>query len=192
MKWHWVNDDLQNESMWLSHAIPDSLYTAIMENLHSRGFYHYGTKEIDGTLSFDLPGMCSMNREYRQVEVDGLTIEIPCTDWEYIYDKLLARKERDDANLPYYKLHGFNRCIVLTPDQRDEMLKQMLAQMVEVNAQREIENRAWNEAMANMPGAVVADGPKDAQAALARAKAEGKRTTLLVGKRPVKDDIGEA
>lgn len=187
MKWHWVID---NNYEWMSHAISETLLTPVMESLHERGLLNYKVDEIVDPLSFDLPGMASMDRKELKVEIDGLTIEMPCTDWELIHGMLKRREVRTDAAAPYFKLHGFLRCICLTPEQRDEMLAQMAAQMQEANAFREIENRRFNDAMSE--AFAVADSPQDADAAIERAKAEGKNVHVLVARRPTKDDIGEA
>jgi hypothetical protein len=191
MKWHWITDDFTNKKSWKSHAIPEVLYTAITESLHGRGVLSYNSKELS-ELSFDLPGMMMLSREYRKVEVDGLTIEIPCTDWEIIYDTLLSSKERTDAALPYYKIHGFYRCLCLTPAQRDEMLWKMLKLLPEANAQRELENRVFNEKMAASKKVAMVKPGENAEDALNRAEAEGKQPAALVAERPTKDDIGKA
>lgn len=193
MKWHWVYDtDYRNEASWKSHAIPDVLFTPIMESLHERGFLYYDQKVIEGEFGFDLPGMAWAHRKELTIDVDGLQIVMPCTDWEYIHAKLSRKEVRVDAAVPYYKLHGFLGCICLTPEQRDSMLSQMAARMDEANAFREIENHQFNAAMSRAKGMAVADGPQDAEAAIKRAKAEGKNPHVLVARRPTKDDSGKA
>lgn len=188
MRWHWVADKFTNKKQWVSHAIPEVLYKAVMESLHQRGFHYYETTElVEGDrVVIDLPGMIMMNREFRGVNIDGLTIEIPCTDWEVLYSVLAKSEVRTDAALPYYKLHGWHRCICLTPQHRDNMLQAMDKLMVEVNLQREIENRHFNDAFANSPRIAVADGPQDVKNALERAEAAGKRPSIIVSKRPTK------
>lgn len=192
MKWFWITDTFENESEWMSHAIPEPLHTPILESLHGRGFLRYKDVEIKpGTvMTFDLPGMCVTTREYREVHLEGLTINIPCTDWEYMYEKLLDSKERTDASVPYYKLHCYLRCICFTPDQRKLVLEQMLSKMLEANAQREIENRLFNAAM-DREGVVMEHG-ESAHEALRRATDAGKKPLVVVAKRPTKKDIGEA
>lgn len=193
MKWHWVYDGAwRNEAEWKSHAIPDAIFTPIMDSLHERGFLHYDVEEIVDYMTFDLPGMAFVDREEMSIEVDGLTLVIPCCDWQYIHAKLSQLKVRTDAAVPYYKLHGFHRCLVLTPEQRYTMLQQMSAKMAEASAYADVEARRFNEAFAGSDMAAVADGPDDIEGAYERAKAEGKQPRVVVARRPVKDDIGKA
>ena len=125
-----------------SHFVPPDLADLTLQDLTARG----APPEIKSTPSgfFDLPEcFVSCDRKVFTVELDGLTLEMPCAQWGEILTKLkrLAERRFDDGT-PYYKLHGFHKCIVLSPAHRDSMLAQMETRLEESHkiADQELED----------------------------------------------------
>lgn len=115
--WTWARfDDAK------PHAVHRSLVEGLIVDMEGRGCTIEAAEGID-SISFDLPGPIIIGAPQRTFKVDLLKIEIPCDDVPVIYSKLCdlpARHFYDGSE--YYKLHGFLRCLVMTPQQK-EMLE---------------------------------------------------------------------
>ncbi len=96
----------------------------------------------------DLPGMIRLDRTYRYIEVDGLTIEIPSQDFASILYELKLKERRSFANGTwYYKLTTRFFCVVFTQVQRDALIAGMEAQLEAAEVEAEADNQAFCEAL---------------------------------------------
>ena len=91
-----------------------------------------------GITSFymDSGGMCRVDRPDISVRFSGLKVTMPCEDVGYFIAKLASMNERffPDGKR-YYKLKAFYaRALVLTPGQRDELLRRLRAVYQEAEA----------------------------------------------------------
>lgn len=164
---------------WKSHAVPVYMEHAVVEDLQRRTPEEVGsdeplTVESKYTTScfIDEPGMVAMDRPTTVFVIDGLSITIPCEDVATMAAKLERAKPRTfetgglAEGLSYYKLHGFCKCIVLTPDQRYLLLEQLHARVAECELQasafyatRKTPGEALREANASALGIPVEDVP---------------------------------
>lgn len=164
MKWYWVtakNYDCK------SHAIPEELVDGVINNMLERGVAGMN-KTSTKAISFDLPGIAYIHRHMHTIQVDGLEIDIPATDVEEILEKAENLSVRNEIGKSYYKLHGFHRCICLTPEQRQELVDALKAILPEANAIASAENEEFNK------------------------KLVGTHKNILVKPRPVKKPKGKA
>lgn len=114
----------------------------------------------------NMPGMIIVTRPNETFVLDGLELEIPCEDVRDILNRLERLPLRHFGEVPYYKLHSFLRCTVLTPAQRDAFMA-MLRERVFV-AERKSEvfyegrmlpSEALRVAAAKVTGVAVEDVP---------------------------------
>lgn len=110
----------------ICHTVPVELEAGIVDDLVRRDCDLHSVQPVTGS-SIDIPGPVCVDRPWETFDVDGLSLDIPCEDVEALADYLgglQVRHTRD--NEPYYKMHGFMRCLVLTPIQRDDLHMQMV------------------------------------------------------------------
>jgi hypothetical protein len=140
--WKWLIID-----GWKSHGIPAYLQQTLLDDLSEReeqkghGDLEFEAKDTT-TCGIDMPGMVAMNRPWMTFQIDGLSIDIPCEDVLEFIEQLKAAPMRtwtkgttEYVGSSYYKLHGFHKCIVLTPDLRAELLTQLESNLEEAEAQ---------------------------------------------------------
>ena len=161
MKWFWLMDNGGGDNYYKSHALPETLSAAIIDDLKSRGLGEYTTKETEEFL-IDMPGMCMVDRSYHTFEIDGVSIKMPSSEVDIFHEKLGRREERIADGKPYYKLHGWRCCIVLTPSQKEQLLSEMTAALPECEAIESAENAEWNSRMdkINKDGTKVITKPR--------------------------------
>lgn len=156
----------------VSHAVPDLLADEVIADLSRRGVPLAKRKEIGPRgISFDLPGMVAVDRPLCSVRIGDLRIEIPSEDVVTILRHLRALSVRKrPGGRPYYKLHGFRRSLVLTPEQYVVMVAALErrapreeARAAAFYATRKTPNEALHEIHAKLHGPEVA-------AALTRAR----------------------
>lgn len=159
----------------IPHMVPNELVDVIVADLERRGCPLEEKRE--GThLFIDQPGMVCTTRPNEEFELRGLDLEIPSEDFGDFLGQLAELKLRDGQ---YYKLHGFHRCIVLTPALKDE-LQLRLAQLyptaearaIEFYAGRKVPSEVLKEAN-RRPGEKVEDMPNLGANKLDRFKAKG-------------------
>jgi hypothetical protein len=93
-----------------------------------RGHVPESCQSVDSGVTFDLPGMIWTQRQKMTVRVDGLSLFVPCHDWGVILARLRKSESRIFASgETYYKLHGYCRCVVMTPEQRESFLRALEA-----------------------------------------------------------------
>lgn len=117
-KWKWVIFDGA-----IPHMCSPSLVDVIVADLERRGCPVSEVQDGDGKFTIDMPGMVAVKRPWEDFEFDGLELSIPCEDVDtfvvYIGEDL---KERGGEGGRYYKIHGWHRCLVVTPEQRGRLL----------------------------------------------------------------------
>lgn len=146
LPWKWLVID-----GWKSHGVPSYLVHSVLEDLTARAVKDHGMEpgtllsyeEQEVTSAYiDEPGISITNMPTMDFKVDGLTIEMPVHDVGVMRSQLRNARRRTfsehgkglGAGMDYYKLHGFCRCLVLTPDIRSILLEQMDARVDEAEA----------------------------------------------------------
>lgn len=119
MRWYWMH---HHEAK--SHAVSDALYHPLASELERRG--HRVTRmKATSLIAFDFGGSTLVGAPSVTIPVDGLSVRMWCDEVFGVAHRLRVRDGNVRAfrgGLTYYKLHGDDRCIVLTPSQRDLML----------------------------------------------------------------------
>lgn len=112
-KWLWINFDGA-----IPHFVCAGLSKSLINDLKNRGC-PVDKQEECTDMNIDMPGMICTDRPWETLPFMGADIDIPSEDVASFILKLSELKERVfDDGTPYYKLHGFCRCIVFTPAQR--------------------------------------------------------------------------
>jgi hypothetical protein len=151
-KWKWLFDETLG---WKGHVVPEGLALDLEWDLAQRRDQVtdpiFTLTDHTDEAYFDLPGMMWNGRSDRHLEVDGLKIQIPSQDFFTIYAQLKTlpvRKFKDER--PYYKLHGWRYCIILTPAQRQIMITAMAEQADAAEAEAEKDLARFEEAIAQV------------------------------------------
>jgi hypothetical protein len=136
-----------------SHIFHDSLMNALFmdlrkkhPNVDSKCDLEFQTE--DQVYYFDLPGMSLRNEPTVLFNLDNeQKIETRCHDVGELIMKIENAKLRDYAEHgSFYKIHGFLQCLVLTPEQRKNLLSQMRNSLDECDERAEA---AWNPGATN-------------------------------------------
>lgn len=161
LPWKWLNIE-----GFKSHAVPAYLEGVLLDDLRARARGDDPltpppevVSEQTTSVAIDNPGMVALDRPWMSMRVDGLTLDIPCEDLGVFYERLKKAPERvwkEGTSMfvgaSYYKLHGWNRCIVLTPDIRMELLTTMKEKLAEAEDEAD---RFWSGR--KTPGEVLAE-----------------------------------
>jgi len=108
-----------------SHYCPSDLADGLVEDLESR---EADIRFIESTDKgyIDLPGMCMADRPMEEVVLGEFRLSIPSQDFASMLSRLKAAPLRKFADgSEYFKLHGFHQCLVVSPEQRDELIRIM-------------------------------------------------------------------
>jgi hypothetical protein len=134
---------------WVGHVVCGALRRPLIADLRGRMEAEGRTFEITKLehmnarpsrpstvhVFFDLGGLMYTNGPREIVEVQGLRLRIPSDNIASMISDLNALPERRFANgLPYYKLHGFMRALVLSPAQREVLLVGLRKRLPEAEA----------------------------------------------------------
>lgn len=79
--------------------------------------------------ALDLGGGCYHNRPWEDFEIDALTVSVPSEYLNYFYKAIRELPRRMFGVHPYFKLHSYWECIVVLPEQREELLDEMFARL---------------------------------------------------------------
>lgn len=117
-----------------SHLVCDDLANFVISDLENRGAGLRSSEEISGKeVAFDMPGMVCVDRPWENFSFMDVRLTIPSEDVASFMLDLERLPLRDfsqgDITIPYYKLHGFCKCIVLTPEQRSELINLLRARV---------------------------------------------------------------
>ncbi len=92
--------------------------------------------------SIDIGGACHADRPSEMFQIGGMPLAIPCEDVAPLLAEIRRCERREFTGMrsispatgnatgyarPYYKLHGWNQAIVLTPSQYNGLRAQMLS-----------------------------------------------------------------
>lgn len=131
--WYHLLFEAEDGITAVAHAVPARLMTAVIDDMVSRDCGSPSFKVLTAAF-LDQPGMISTLRPIEEGFVlGGLTLGIPSEDIAAMLCQLEDVKMRgslfssDPAQQAYYKLHGFMRAIVLTPEYRNSLLEQLRA-----------------------------------------------------------------
>lgn len=147
------------------HVCPEELVRHIMDDLEVRGCSGTVARTRVQDFCLDHGGPLWMGRSYQEVEIDGLRIEVPVAELAAFVAQLRRLPPREINDRPYYKLHGYVHCIVLTPAQRDALLQTWTRalQTVEVQAVVDrLETRRCLQALSDHPNIKI-DAPPEPQ-----------------------------
>lgn len=140
-KWKWLKDESLN---WLPHAVPVDLSNDLETDLNERGetknfeFSSIWVSQPIEKFAIDLPGMIMIDRHMRSLTIEGLEISIPSEDWANFLNMLHLLPERKfQSGEAYYKLHGYLRCLVLSPEHRQQMIAAMVGQLEDAEKEAE-------------------------------------------------------
>jgi len=167
--WKWLQDETH---IWKAHVVSANLIPDLELELLERaeteakeqGTPIFTTLSVkDNVVGLDLPGMIMKDRSIRTVDIDGLTLEMPSQDWESLLAEVkLLQKRVFASGLGYYKIHAHFYCLVLTPEQRNIMIKAMEAQLAEAAVEGEADDKRFadglrklNEELAEKGGAQI-------------------------------------
>lgn len=119
-----------------AHYCPRSLVGGLVADIEARGGSASKVEEAtEGGM--DLPGMCMADRPWENMMIGDFKFSVPSQDFEYFLselDRVTVRKFSDGQE--YFKIHGNYHCLVLTPEQREELLNTMY------NMVRDVRKRA--------------------------------------------------
>ncbi len=132
---------------WKSHVVHEDLVDDLEMELIDRDNSLSPVFVTEPTESdfIDLPGMCMVDRAVRSVQLtSGLTVKVPSQDWASIIADIRFTKLRWFASgKGYYKLHAPWHCLVLSPDDREELIMKMEAQVEEARLEADVDNERF-------------------------------------------------
>lgn len=181
---------------FLPHWYNGRLNETLQSDLMARGLRDFTLIRADQLLAdhplmLDLPGMAMVTREYVVVGLPDIKIQIPCTDVGVFLEEAQQARTRGVGPHQYVKLHGFMKCVCLTMAEQAEFIRQLTEKLDYAKAVAHAENEQFNDAMAQLPQAVVVDRATDAPKAMQEAKEEGRDVKLLIKRRATKKDVAE-
>jgi len=148
MKWYFLTD----WNWGKGHLVSDTLRGPIIENLKKRGMSPHS--EERSQFAIDLPGMCLADRSWTEVRVGGLTVAAPTAELSTFYGRLDDLGVRKEIGVPYYKLHSWLSCLVLTREQRDQLLHQWVDLLDMADAIASAESAALIDRVSRCKGVV--------------------------------------
>jgi len=123
----------------------------------------------------DLGGMWWMGNTHQRIEIGNMVIAVPTRDFEGVLHELREAPVRYFQNdQPYYKVHGYWDCVVLTSAQKTTLLAAMVEMLptVRVTAKEEDEGFGQSLKLANKNHEVTFISRRDPES-IKKAKAEG-------------------
>lgn len=133
-----------------THYCPRELVGGLVSDLEARG---HSAKEVEEASKggIDLPGMAMMDAPWEDIMIGEFKFSVPTLDFEYILQELMkveVRKFSDGQE--YFKIHGNFHCLVLTPDQRNELLDKMCNMLDEVTKRADEASEEFSRRLARM------------------------------------------
>lgn len=140
----------------------------------------------DSAHVLDYPGPCSMNRTLHDVQVGGLNLKIPATDFSTMFKEMKGLSLKNEGGVPHYRFYSMVRCLCLTPELRDELLREMGKQIPAAVEIADWKNRQFNAALGGSVPVVFETEVHDVL------KTPKKHGVLLRAKPVIDRDIDEA
>ena len=135
-KWHWII--LRGAK---AHMVCAGLLRQLLVEMTGRDCEIESAKLVGkGGVMFDMPGMIRVDRPMEAIPFLGTTLHIPSEDIATISGQLSDLPRRmfkcadGSPGYPYFKLHGFLRCLVLTPSQRTLLLRLLQERVADAEA----------------------------------------------------------
>lgn len=142
------------------HYCPAELAADLLADIEARGGRNM---EIEGTAegAIDLPGMILADRPWEDLMIGPFKLGIPSQDFEIFAAELERSPVRRFASgKEYHKIHGWMTCVVVTPEQRERMLRDMEAMLPEARRHQEEADERLTNALDRMRKAgVLAPAP---------------------------------
>lgn len=143
------------------HLVPDSLVAAIGADIEKRyGFPALDTRDKNGQcLRIDEGGAILADAKWVGADIEGTKLEVMVRDIEGLYLELLKSRARVATDgQRYYKLHSWMYCVVVTAEQRTQLLAAWADTMAEHLAAADAEELRFRQALEAQRHAVqVAD-----------------------------------
>lgn len=99
----------------------------------------------------DCPGMIMIDRGYQEFKIDTLLLSIPNTDVGLFFEEIKNSPVRMfESGKSYYKLHAWRLCLVLTPEQKELVQRQMEDIIDTANKAAEFENEEFDRRIAQI------------------------------------------
>ena len=137
-----------------NHFVHSSLLEGLRQDLNLRFNNGIYKEDLTERVWYDLPGMILAGRSYEKLQLDGVEFEVASQNFRLLYERLCLMKEREFSDgKKYYKVHGWLHCLVLTPEQRDVLLKYMEEELPRVQKTADTEN---DEFVSSIKKAVMA------------------------------------
>lgn len=108
-----------------AHYCPAALVGGLVADLEARDA---GVKGVENAVSgsIDLPGMAMADRPWEKVMIGEFVLSVPSQDFAIILERLRDAPIRRFADgSEYHKVHGWLHCLVVSPEQRDELISAM-------------------------------------------------------------------
>jgi hypothetical protein len=125
MTWNWLTfKDAPNGHRCSAHAVPAELRVPLVHDLETRGFALRRAAPLGDRLHFELGGG-SIITTWPKTTIEDLGFRLVL--WQHEVASLRLRTEgyvrrRFKGGVAFYKIHGYERCLVLTPEQHDVFL----------------------------------------------------------------------
>lgn len=109
-----------------THVSPKDMVIDIVRDLEDRGCEPgFEVKEAE-LCHIDAPQIVLVSPTFQQIKIDSLEIIFPTLQFQMFLEHLEGLPERTfKSGKKFYKLHGFFACVVLTPEQRDLLVRSM-------------------------------------------------------------------
>lgn len=144
---------------WKLHAVSEGLVDDLVAEMRARGSLGETTRHPIETYGLDREGMCDVRRPVETFAFYGLDFEVPSEHVAHFRRQLLELPRRKFASgAPYFKLHCWWNCVVLTPAQRRSLLRALRAKLDGAEARAADfyrDRRPANEVLAAAAKAVI-------------------------------------
>lgn len=176
--------------------IPEPLLPGLTDHLMENEVPQEVTDDIcsligpDDEHMLDYPGPCSMNRNLHDVQVGGLNLKIPSTDFSTMFKEVAGLPLVREGGVPHYRFYSMVRCLCLTPELRDELLREMGKQVLAAIEIADWENRQFNAALGGTVTVVLET--EDREVSTTVLKTPQKHNVLFTAKPVIDRDIDEA
>lgn len=136
-KWKWARFASKSGApdTFKPHAFPATLERSLLRDLIDRDAA-VSSVEPCTSLFADEPGIINVRRPIRHYDVGGLVLQIPSEDVDVFQHRLAEAPARTFEPLPrshvhrsYFKLHTWRLCLVLTVAQKNNLARQLLADL---------------------------------------------------------------
>jgi hypothetical protein len=147
MKWNilWRNSDFGHPYL-KPHVVSEEFTDVIVKSFLARGVPDIQWKKIPGCV-LDLRAPENSNQFHHTFDIDGLEIMIPSSNMIYFFNEIQDLEERDDVDVPYFKVHGGYVALCLDYDQREALLIQMSSELREAQTIAQFEHDMRQETL---------------------------------------------